>query len=79
MQDLPDPDPLIFLTMAVLIELEKERPGLIQGAIDRIEKGRKLSEDVVKLRFWPLGPQLKWSEAGALALLKGAQRVSGGK
>jgi hypothetical protein len=72
---MPDPDPLIFLTLAVLTELEKENSGLIQRSIDRIEKGRRLTEDVVRLRFWPMGPQVKWSEAGALALLKGAQQL----
>lgn len=76
MKDLPDPEPLIFLVLSVLTELEKDQPGLIDRAIARIEQGRKLSEDVVRLRFWPMGPQLKWSEAGALALLRGAQHVA---
>lgn len=78
MSEVPGPDPLTFVAIAALLDLEADRPGMIQRMIDRIEKGRKLSADVVRLRFWPMGPQVKWSEEGSLALLQKALALAQG-
>lgn len=77
MADIPPPSEERIRFAHLMDVLEKRMPGLSAEWLASLEAGAEhpAGENVTRLRWWPLGPELRRAEEAALALARGIARV----